>query len=370
MFDRDFNVVYVRVMQGCNLNCDHCFTLGNNDKLDTIKIEHVEKFLTALKQNVNPKKLTFYIHGGETFLAPISLLKEVNDLIHTIFADNEVNIIPQTNLVYTMTDELLEFIKTEYDGIGVSWDADIRFGSVVPANAERQETQFFTNFKKLVDAGVNVSVAITAQRHLMKYDPVEIANKFEGASSIDFELLTMFDNKTHDLKPRNDVWSDWLYKLVQYYHHADVSWCLPQIDLFIKSIKMGQIYDCKCNCCDHRTFTLNPSGTVGLCPDMTYVKPLWHVDNLFESWDTFAEKAQAVIVEKAVEQHGQELCYTCEHFEYCGGNCEATLFDDTDECALSRKSISYVKEHLSDFVHKYNTKTTSALVELKDNKKE
>lgn len=365
IFRDDFNVVYLRVVQGCNLNCEHCFTLGNEDPIQQTPFEHIEGFLSAIRRNVNPQKATFYIHGGETFLAPREFLSKVNQTIRGLFNQTKIDIVPQTNLIYKVDQDFVDFIKKEYRStIGVSWDADIRFGSIAINKKTEQENLFFKNLKILIDNGIKVHIAITAQKHLLNYDPLEIVKMFEGVDSIDFELLTTFDEKTKNLKPNNEKWSAWLDKLVEYYQNNDVTWSLPQVDLFTKTFLSGQVYDCKCNCCDKRTFTLNPNGTVGFCPDMTYVAPQSTVEEMTNDWQAFEQKAIEVVTEKIIHtQH--EMCYSCEFFEVCGGNCDHSLFDETDECPLSKKVIKRVYNNKETFIKLFEQKSMTNLTELR-----
>lgn len=367
-FSKEFNVVYLRVVQGCNLNCDHCFTLGNKDPIMFTELSVIDKFISSIRKNVNPEKVTFYIHGGETFLASLSYLKDVNDLISDKFPDIKLDIIPQTNLIYKITDEFIDFIKNEYNStIGVSWDADIRFGSVSVNKKVEQEQLFFKNLQKLISSGIKVHIAITAQKNLLNYDPLEIVKMFDGVDSIDFELLTTFDEQTRNLRPNNVKWANWLDKLVDYYETENTSWCLPQIDLFTKTLMSGKMFDCKCNCCDKRTFTLNPNGTVGLCPDMTYVEPFSDVNEMSDEWETFEAKSLDLIMEKMIAQSEHEMCFKCEHYDICGGNCDSSLFDETEECPLSKKVISRVRNNISKFIELYENKAKPNLTELREN---
>jgi len=357
-FNTDFNVIYARVVQGCNLNCSHCFTAGNRDPIMVAGLDTTEKYFTAIRKNVNPKKATFYLHGGETFLAPVPHLHQVCDQIDAIFDETTRVIVPQTNLMYTLTDGILEFLHTRCDSeIGISWDHKIRF--VTPV----QERLFWHNLQILLDNKINVAVAITTQKHLLELDPIELVKKFDGVKSIDFELLTVFDKKTQNLKVRNVPWAAWLKKLVEYYVQTDVSWSMPQVDMFTKSLSEGQTLDCKCNCCAQRTFTLNPNGTVGLCPDRTYYEPFSNVNEMRDDWDAFATKALDEIVRRKDEKI-TDVCYSCEYFEVCGGNCEADLFwADEDECPLSKAVIRYQQENIGLFMNKFDTAKTN-LIEL------
>lgn len=363
-FNKDFNVIYLRVVRGCNLNCSHCFTMGTRDSYSLAPLEYIESFLKSIKENVNPQHAVVYIHGGEPFLAPYEYLSQVNGLIKKILSIKKVNIIPQTNLMYRVDEKYTDFIKQEYAGnLGVSWDYGIRFGTTSSAF---NEDLFFGNFKKVVASGANVAVAITVQKHLMELNPVEVVKKFEGAKSLDFEFLTTFDEKTSALKVPNKIWSKFYLQILQYYAAHSTTWSLPLADLFTKSFLENRIYQCKCNCCQNRTFTMNVDGSVGLCPDDTYYAPISTVQELSRDWEVFAQKAML----KHAEQIGEpinELCQTCEFYEHCGGNCEASLFlEGEDECPMSRESLAFQLARVDIFKNKLN----SAYANLPELKKE
>lgn len=364
MFERNNVVIFVRVQQGCNLNCTHCFTLGNQDRVLTTPYAYVDRFLSAISRNVQPHQGTIYLHGGETFLAKMSYLRQVVARIRELYPSPNFKIIPQTNLVFKLTDEFMDFVLNHCDGhLGVSWDYKIRFGSIRSEHEQRQEALFFTNLRKLIDAGVGVNMSITAQRHLLELDPLKLVAMFEGVKSIDFELLTTFDAKTHDLKPNLAKWSAWLDRLVEHYQHNEVSWCLPQIDLITQAIERGVIYNCKCNCCDRRTFTLNPDGTTGFCPDNSYTHPVSHVDEMDANWPGFAAKAHEAFIARLASL-STENCYSCEHYAQCGGNCEDMFFDDSGECPLSKKVFSRIKQNKDRFAQLLHTRAAANLIEM------
>lgn len=369
MFDRDHINVFLRVQQGCNLNCDHCFTLGNKDRVLTTPFEYVEGFLDSINKNVDPHSVTLYLHGGETFLAKISHLRQVTDHAKAIFAGKKLTIIPQTNLVYRITDDWLKFVKEDCGGqIGVSWDAKIRFGSIKSEQEGRLEKLFFENLKILRDNGIKYYITITVQKHLLNVRPYRIVNMFDGASSIDFEHLTVFDEKTKNLRVNLKEWSDWYDELVNHYQNYETTWCLPQVDLFTKSIEDGVIYNCKCNCCDRKTFTLNPNGTVGFCPDNSYTESVSTVDEMVTNWKGYEEKSHEAFI-KRLTSMSTENCYSCEHYAECGGNCEDYFFDDSGECPLSKQVITRIKQNKPRFIQLYKERAAPNLSELRKEKK-
>lgn len=363
-FENDNITVFLRVMQGCNLNCAHCFTLGNKDPVKQTPLEYIDTFLTKISKNVQPKRGTIYLHGGETFLADIDYLNKVIDLIDSNFDRSNFGIIPQTNLIYTLTPEIIEFIKEKCDGhLGVSWDPKIRFGSIKQEHEIKQERLFFNNLKTLIDSGIKIHISITVQKYLLQVKPQRIAELFAGVNSIDFEHLTIFDDKTKHLKVNLLQWSNWLNELVDIYINNDVSWCLPQIDLFTKSIKEGLTYKCKCDCCQRKTFTLNPNGTIGLCPDDSYISPISNVEEFQNNWSSFEKKVETAHIDKILSM-STDNCFSCEHFNECGGNCEDYFFDDSGECPLSKKVISRIKDNLDYFHEVLENKAKFNLLEF------
>lgn len=351
-FDSDFNVIYLRVVQGCNLNCTHCFTLGNKDRFELAPFEQIKDFLRSIKKNVNPRNAVVYIHGGEPFMASLDYHRELNKLIKQEMGSTFIDIIPQTNLMYKIDDEYIDFIKTEYKAhIGVSWDYKIRFGST---SSGLSEDLFLNNFNKLVANGIEMAVAITVHKYLVDQDVESIVKKFDGAKSLDFEFLTYFDEKTKNLKVDNEDWSRFYTELVKYYSDNRTTWSMPLVDLFTKSVAENKIYQCKCNCCQNRTFTMNCNGTVGLCPDETYFAPLSTVNEMVNNWPQFVKAAaekHAVQISRTIKN----LCMNCEFYDYCGGNCEEQLLDDQDtECPMSKKALRYQFDNMDKFKAKMN----------------
>lgn len=345
------------------MNCTHCFTLGNKDPYKLLDHSTAKKFLGTIKNKINPKSATVYIHGGETFLAPFSHLEKINEIVHSELNETKVNIIPQTNLMYQIDDKFVQFVKTHYNNqIGVSWDYGIRFDS---ASSKLNEDLFFKNFRYLVDNGIDIAVAITVQKHLLECEIEKVLPLFNGATSLDFEFLTMFDKKTIDLKVKNHEWAKFYERIVNYYVKNDTTWSLPQVDLFTKSFLENKIFNCKCNCCQHRTFTLNCNGTLGLCPDETYIRPISDIEEFHNDWDSFELKARESHL-RLLTQDLHPMCQSCEFFDVCGGNCELSLFDEEGlDCPLSKNVLKFQQDNLGLFKTKLNLAMTR-LIELKN----
>jgi radical SAM protein with 4Fe4S-binding SPASM domain len=233
--------------------------------------------------------------------------------------------------------------------MGISWDYKIRFDETKKALSEKR---FFENLKKIIESDINIAISITVQKYLLEINPIELIEKFDGVKSIDFELLTIFDEKTQNIKISNVKWAKYLKDIVDFYLANNTTWSLPQVDLFTKSILENKLYRCKCDCCNNRTFTLNPNGSVGLCPDKTYFEPLVTASELYNNWSLFEEKALPVIALRE-SLKVNDVCLKCEFYDICGGNCEKSLFvEGEDECPLSKSVVKFQLENIDLFKKK------------------
>lgn len=338
IFNQDFFVCYLRVAQGCNLNCTHCFTLGNKDRIDFIQPETAERLIRVIKERINPQKIVFYIHGGETFMAPFKHLEKIFQTIQLYFGDKAI-IIPQTNLLVKVNKEFVRLIKTYCrNHVGVSWDHKIRF------TTGKQEDRFFKNLGFLTDNDVRYSISITLHKYLIdETDPIEVLSKFKHASTIDFEYLTVFDDKTRMLNQMDMKRYYWyLEQIYNVYLTTNTNYSLPFIDLVYKDVKAGKFTNCKCNCCNERTITMNVNQSVGLCPDYAYIQPISTISEMENDWTAFEQKALNTIVARKVTEFNP-ICMKCPSYEMCGGNCDLGLIRE-DGCFINDVLIQNVKK--------------------------
>ena len=124
------HMIYVRLFEGCNLSCEHCFIPSNPKKIESIFYQNKGLTETLIKEGNIKEGSTLFIqwHGGEPTLLGVEYLRNA---IEEIEKDTRFKYIHgiQTNLInfHNNTDEWVDLYKKYFHGsIGVSWDADIR----------------------------------------------------------------------------------------------------------------------------------------------------------------------------------------------------------------------------------------------------
>lgn len=337
VFNQESINLFVRVVQSCNLNCTHCFTLGDKDPVKIIDPKTVKDFCQSIRDNVNPKQVKIYLHGGEPFLAKTEVLEEVSEICLTYFP--QANITIQSNFAFPLSSKQIRFMKKYCNSfVATSWDADIRF------RTDRQEDLFFKNLERLKSEGIKYTVHMTVQDNLLKRNPVEVVEQFPDAELLEFEHMTVFDDRTRSIAPNNREWDEWYLEVIKYFVDTKPKWELPLLEMFQHNINAHDVFGCKCNCCADASFTLNVDGTAGLCGDTTYWNPLTDIGEMLFEWKTFEDKAMDEIIRRrGYEPH--EMCYSCDLFEYCGGNIEHETFDDSGECVMGRSAMRYQLEN-------------------------
>lgn len=336
-FNQESINIFVRAVQSCNLNCTHCFTMGDRDPVKILDQLDLFKFVSSISKNVRPKNTKIYLHGGEPFLASEKELTEIANICKNTFRNSVMTI--QSNLAFPLKDWHLDFMKKYCNSfIATSWDADIRFRS------QKQEELFFKNLKILESHGIKYAVHLTVQDKLLARNPIEVVKLFPNAELLEFEHMTVFDDRTRSIAPNNREWDEWYLEVVKYYVNNKPKWELPLLQMFQQNINAHDVFGCKCNCCADASFTINADGTTGLCGDTTYWNPLSDVDEMTYDWKSFEDKAlDEIIRRRGYEPH--EMCYSCDLFEYCGGNIEHETFDDSGECVMGRSAMRYQLEN-------------------------
>ena len=171
--------VYLKTTDTCQLNCTHCYTSGSDGRKVFFQPHKVINFLKKFKETYpEVKHVVFSFHGGEPMLAPVSEMFHIKEEIRKIFDSCEFRI--QTNLVYELTDQKLEFLKS-LDAVGTSWDTDLRFSSEV------QLSLWLNNALKLINEGIPMTMTTCLSKGtLEKYKPKDIIG---WAASLGFKYI-------------------------------------------------------------------------------------------------------------------------------------------------------------------------------------
>ena len=320
--------IYIKTTESCNLKCDHCY-IGEARKNNKFFDEDTTIAWLKDYMNINGLKnsdLYISFHGGEPLLCPLEKMEKMCRAFQGAQFD------ATTNLTYNLTDEMLKFMRTCFvsDGqffVKTSWDKDIRF------KTKEQELLWWENIRKLKSEGAYIKVNICLTTKLLEISPEAFLDYFysSGIDELHFERLTLNTTQDVTLIPEPKIVDRWLLNL--YKLRPEI-----EIDNFtdIKRALNGEYVGCRKRTCMKDVLTINADGSVGACPN----------SSLTVSFTSIYDKAQPIykIQQELIktEELRQLLCYTCEYFTVCNGDCCQLSFYH-GECFFPKKLADAIK---------------------------
>lgn len=150
----DFDqMVYVRLLEACNLHCQHCFIPNNPKRMDWSAIEAIPG---KVRSFATPgQTILFQFHGGEPTLVGAEFLRKTVVYLKGELEDFNIKFSLQTNLMNY--DQQFSAIYHEFfDGVvGVSWDPDIRLMKAGrPESNAEFEVRFWANIERVIADGL------------------------------------------------------------------------------------------------------------------------------------------------------------------------------------------------------------------------
>ena len=331
------DMFYLKTTETCNLNCKHCFTNGiNGPKIywDYKKVTDWIKRFTS----INSGTLHCEFHGGEPFLAPVEQMQYVWNECKDLWPQISWGV--TTNLVFKLTQEHIDFIKGPLGSrIGTSWDPKIRFDN------EKQSNLWYKNVQTLLNEGVTIKLFVSVTQDTIDIEPIHLLSwiKTLGVQEVAFERLTGNGsaNKHPEIFPSNIDQDQWFLKMhKQSEQYGARYWFENEFletvyDKFEKNFNRGGTF---CRDCEEKLFTLNADGTISGCPNAAPEFQFGHIDqNIKELLDS-PKRIENI----ACERNRDSRCFSCEVFEYCGGDCHQLKWQD-DICGAPKSLMKELK---------------------------
>jgi radical SAM protein with 4Fe4S-binding SPASM domain len=316
---------YLKTTETCNLNCRHCFTNGiNGAKIywDHNKvIDWIHRFSNHASKN---DTLHCEFHGGEPFLVPPSQMWEVWNNCKDLFTNSTWG--ATTNLVFKLYQEHIDLIKGPFNGrIGTSWDPKIRFDN------KKQVDLWRSNVKTLLSEGVTIRLFISVTKDTIAIDPIVLLRWIRrlGVQEVSFERLTNNGNakKFPEIFPSNIEQDAWFLKM----HHQSEKYGARHwfdndfLETIYSKFDTGFIKGGTfCRDCEEKIFTLNADGTISGCPNSAPEFQFGHIDDDINNLINSPIRLENM----ACERSRNPLCYSCDVFQYCGGDCHQLSWQD------------------------------------------
>ena len=187
------HLIYLRVFEGCNLHCEHCFIPANPKKMKLETLYKLKRYVDIFAKSGDTILIQW--HGGEPTSIGAKWMENALELINSELSEYDVVHGIQTNLI-NYSDKWRDiYIKYFDSNIGVSWDPVIRLMKRdQPETNKDYEEIFWKQISKLQSDGIEPYLVITGtkiffERFSNPYDLFEFLRE-KGIKRSHIERLT------------------------------------------------------------------------------------------------------------------------------------------------------------------------------------
>ncbi len=336
------HMVYVRVFEGCNLHCEHCFIPKNPKRMtldDIARVpEHVRGFTPA------GSRILLQWHGGEPTMFGSAWMEEAIGRIAEAGGDMLWKHGIQTNLM-TYDDAWADVYRRHFDGeVGVSWDPVIRLlRRDRPESHAEFDGRFWANMERLLADGLDPYLVVTFTGTLVNRfrNPTDFFDFLvdRGIRRVHLERVTEtgyardnWDRVGLDNAGYSRAMARWLRAYVQWRRQFDEEappLVVSPLDGLLDSSAAlargeAQGYGCWSGSCDTTFHTIDASGYKRGCTALTseFDNPRW-------------QKAALRFMDPVAAREERRFnCGTCDFRRICSSGCLALGIEDgSGECS-------------------------------------
>jgi len=329
---------YLKTTETCNLNCKHCFTNGTSGAKIYWDYKKVSNWLKDFRKNADHNDFAHCeFHGGEPFLVPVEQMNHVWNECKNLWPNMSWGV--TSNLVFKLTKEHIDFMKGPLGGrVGTSWDPKIRFAN------DRQSELWHKNIKTLLGEGIHLKLFVSVTKDTINIEPILLLNwiKTLGIQEVSFERLTNNGNakKYPEIFPSNieqDAWFLNMHK--QSEQHDARNWFVNEFlesvyEKFEINFTRGGTF---CRDCEEKIFTINADGTISGCPNSAPEFQFGHLNDDIKKLLSSPQRLENI----SCERSRNSSCYSCEVFEYCGGDCHQLEWQG-DVCGAPKSLMKFL----------------------------
>lgn len=353
------HLVYLRIFEGCNLRCEHCFIPSNPKKMDMEQVRQIPELVSKFAKKGSTILLQW--HGGEPTLFGPEWMQEAIESV-----ENNTDFVwrhgIQTNLL-SYSQEWRDIYKKYFRSeVGVSWDPKIRiFNGGGPESNKEFESRFWVNFRHLLDDGLDPYLVVTGTKVFFETfkNPVDFFEmcRERGIRRAHIERLTEtgYARINWDrIGVNNAEYSKYMARFARAYEawnrntieqYGDRLLFLSPFDGLMETVEKlisgGEMgYGCWSGHCDTRFHTIDQNGYKRGCTAVTS-----EIDN------KNANKKLILDLNHLPSEREKRQIYNCASCNFrpiCSSGCLAIDFDDgSGECSGGYKFFAAMKDVVS-----------------------
>lgn len=355
--DESFDhLVYIRLFEGCNLHCEHCFIPANPKKMSLAQFDAVGGIVSGFARP--GQRILFQWHGGEPTALGSKHFLEALSRVNDGCSDFDVSHGIQTNLI-NYDREWGEIFSEHFPGgVGVSWDPGIRLmrRGDTASNAQ-YETLFWANLDRLIADGISPYLIATSTRIFFDRfkNPFDFFRLMEarGVKKGHIERLTRtgYARDSWDkIGLSNAEYSRHMTRFASAYRlyqaeerRSEQPFALSPFDgLFsaVERLHKGQTggYGCLSGACDSKFHTIDANGYKFGCTALT------------SEYDNSRFSGVPIQVVNLVEARTvrQADCKGCRYKPICSSGCMASdKMDSSGECSGGQRLFKAIDRFLA-----------------------
>ena len=337
-------VIYLKTYGGCQLNCSHCMTNGKSGNQDRFDLESTLDWLKQMLDycQVNEPNGSIHIefHGGEPLLGNIADMITLVDALNTF--DYSISFGITSNLVLKLDDQIFSLLE-RMDGIGTSWDVNIRFDNA------KQEALWESNARLIRERypDKHMVINIALDKNIVEYDLDSLIRRMIdlGFNRLSFDRIT-YDGlailNSDNIIPSNEEINEFymrLHNVVESNGYRDQIYISNLEDIYAK-FELGIYHSGTfARDCERKIFTINPDGSIGGCPNSATIKHYGHIKEGYIP--TRKHKGRMINIVKEIERNPK--CNECKVMDICTGDCYQLKWQGY-HCPAPRELMVHLKE--------------------------